>query len=471
MKLDTKVSRLLALLAVLTLFAAACGSTATTDTAEGGDDTTEETDSGDNDDGGDDGVAEVSGEDVVVCELAYYTGDFGDLGPSLTADVRFPIEEVINADPPLGRSWTLVSEDLGTVGEAQAARACVESQNAEVIVSIAHGYREYRDYMLEIWEENDSPIVPSVHGGAIPGNIGGSPDEPIFRAQGLDAGLGTSGILYAESIDASNVVIFQTEVEGFILASDAAEGAAEVVGIEVLDRINAQPGQTSYRSEVEAIAALEPDAVIVQANTVDSGTLLKQAAEAGLSLNWIGETGWTAPEFIETLGVENVGSQQSVGFAAFAHDETSEAWAFFSDAWDNTPGYGDEFGGAADLYHFSTYDVMVQTALAVEAAGSYSASDWSTAMFEVGSAPGTVCSEYAACLELIRAGEDIDYEGVTGTGDYTDGGVNNVSAAYTPINDDGTAGDPVFLDAERGLEIVDAVAPVAECDDDNVCDW
>jgi len=122
------------------------------------------------------------------------------------------------------------------------------------------------------------------------------------------------------------------------------------------------------------------------------------------------------------------------------------------------------------VYHYSTYDVMVQTALAVEAAGSYAASDWSAAMRAVGSAPGTECSNYTDCLALIRAGEDIDYNGVTGSGDYTDGGVNDVSAAYTPFSADGSLGDPVFLDAARQLEIVDAVAPVAECDGD-VCTW
>lgn len=477
MKLNSKRGRLFAVLLTLAMVAAACSSdgetTATTDddTSSSSDTPAEDTgDAGDGDSDAEDTSSEASGEPVAVCELAYYTGDFGDLGASLTADVTFAVEEIVNQDPPLGREWQMFSEDLGTVGEAQAARACLERHNAEIIVSIAHGYREYRDFMLEQWEENDSPIVPSVHGGAIPGNIGGSGEEPIFRAQGLDAGLGTSGILYAEGVGAESVVIFQTEIEGFILAADAAAGAAESVGIEVLDRIRAQPGQASYRAQVEAIADADPDVVIVQAGPVDSGALIKQAAEAGLSLTWVGETGWTQPDFIGTLGADLVDTQESIGFAAFAHDETTPAWDFFSDAWNSAPGYGDEFGDASDLYHFSTYDVMVHTALAVEAAGSYKASAWSDAMYEVGSAPGTVCFTYEECLGLIRSGEDIDYQGVTGTGDYTEGGVNNVSAAYTPITPEGS-GTPIFLDAERSLEIVDSVAPLAECDSDNVCDW
>lgn len=474
MKLTTKRGRLLSLLLALALIAAACGSDGgdTSSTADGGDDTpAESSDSSDSSDS-DGGTEEAAGstDPVVVCELAYYTGDFAELGETLTNDVKFPIEQVINADPPLGREWQHVGADLGTVGEAQAARECLEVHGAEVMVSIAHGYATYRDFMIEYWEENDSPIVPSVHGGAIPGNIGGQPDEPIFRAQGLDAGLGTAAIQYAESIGAENVVIFQTEVEGFVLASDAAEGAAAEVGIEVLDRIAAQPSQPSYRAQVETIADLNPDVVIVQANSTDAGALISQAADAGLSLNWIGETGMVQPEFIDALGVDNIDSQVGIGVAAFAPDETTEAWDFYSSTWDSTQDT-DSFGTAGDLYHFSTYDVMVHTALAVVHAGSYSASAWAPSMNAVGSADGTECFTYQACKDLLDAGEEINYQGVTGSGEYTDGGVNDQTAAYTPITSDGSLGTPEFLDTQRSLELISAVAPVAECDSDNVCDW
>lgn len=478
MNYKSRGARLLALLMALAMVAAACGSDDSgSDESSSDDDASTASEESSSDDSGSDDTEEAaaSTEPVTVCELAYYTGDFADFGEQLTGNLEFPINEVINSDPPLGREWQLVSEDLGTVGEGQAARACLERHEAEVVVSIAHGYREYRDFMIEYWAENDGPIVPSVHGGAIPGNLGGSAEEPIFRAQGVEAALGTSGILYAQSIGAENVVIFQTEVEGFTLASDAAESAASAVGIEVLSRVRTQASQPSYRAQVEEIADLEPDAVIVQAGTIDSGTLIKQAAEAGLSLTWIGETGWTSPEFMDTLGADLVSTQESIGYAAFAPDTTTDAWAFYEPA--VLAAYGEDvedsdtpWATPGDLYMFSTYDVMVHTALAVEYAGSYNASDWAPAMRAVGSAPGTECFTYATCLELVRAGEDIDYSGVTGTGDYTDGGVNNVAAAYTPFNEDGSQGEAQFLDPELGNQIVDAVAPVAECED-NVCDW
>ena len=421
---------------------------------------------------GSDNEGEATG-DVPVCELAYYTGEFGSYGESLTADVVFPVEEIINEDPPLGRTWKMFHEDLGTVGEAQAARTCMDRHNAEILVSIAHGYRTYRDLMMERWEEEDGPLGPTIHGGSIPGNLGGKAAEPIFRAQGLDETLGMTGALYAEQIGAESVAIFATNVEGFQLAADAAEKTAEYLGLEVLERIDAGAEQPSYVAEARRIADLEPDVVIVQAGSVESATLIKQATEAGISLEWIGETGWVQPEFIKTLGTGPLSEQQGIGFAAFSYNEESPAWDFFSELWEST-GYADDFGPPSDAYHYSTYDLMVQTALAVEAGGSYTASDWAPAMHEVGEAPGEVCNTYADCLALIRDGEEIDYEGITGTGEYTDGGVNQIVQAYTPFGEDGTPGEPVELDPERALEVVEAIATEAECDPadpPNSCEW
>ena len=464
---SVRPGRTMVAIMVLTLFAAACGGGATTApeaTAEAtptpGAEATPE--------------PSVAAEPVAVCELAYYTGEFGPYGESLTADVVFPIKEVINLDPPLGRTWETYHEDLGTVGEAQAARTCLEQHGAEIVVSIAHGYRNYRDFMMEWWQENDSPLGPSVHGGAIPGNLGGKAAEPIFRAQGLDEALGTSGSLYAESIGAKRVVIFATDVEGFQLAANAAEAAAKALGLEVLDRIDSPKEQPSYRAEAQRIADLAPDAVIVQAGSVESATLIKQAAEAGLSLNWIGETGWIQQEFIGTLGTGPIASQKGIGYAAFSPNTATPAWDFYSKLWEGTAGYGDKFGPASDQYHFSTYDVLIQTALAVEAGGSYRASDWAPAMHAVGEAPGEVCYTYADCVALIRAGTDVDYEGITGPGTYSEGGVNAVNPSYTPFGTDGKAGEAVLLDAQRWLEILDEIKTEAKCDTPNPpnkCEW
>lgn len=463
-------SGMLAVLLALAMVAAACGGDddgASPTTAAPSDTTAPPSDGGDTTTT----TEAMMDEPVVVCELAYYTGEFAAFGEFLTAGVQFPLENVINADPPLGRSWQLISEDLGTVGEGQAARTCLEQHGAEILVSPAHGYRNYRDFVQDWLAENDGPLMPTVHGGTIPGNLGGNPDEPIFRAQGLDEALGMTGSLYAETVGAENAVIFATQVEGFQLAAGAAELAADAIGLEVLERIDAPAEQPSYRAEAERIADLNPDVVIVQATAIESATLIKEAAEAGASLAWIGESGWAIPEFMEALGADTVATQQSVGYAGFAFDDSTPAWDFYAPLWEDTPGYGDTHGEAGTNYHYSAYDLLVQTALAVEYGGSYNASDWAPAMFAVGDPPGTQCYTYTECLSLVRAGEDIDYQGVTGSGTYTEGGVNDVIQSFTPYNDDGSQGTPVLLDAERALEVIQDIAVQAECDANNVCTW
>ena len=263
----------------------------------------------------------ASDEDVVACELADYTGPFASYGPYLTASVSFPINIVINADPPLGRSWVLISEDLGTVGEGQAARTCLERHGAEILINPAHGYRPWRSWGQEWVQENDSPLMPTLHGGTIPGNLGGTGSEPIFRAQGLDEALGMSGSLYADSVGAKTAFIFATQVEGFQLAATAAVLAAEAIGIKVLARIDVPAEQPSYPAEAEKIADMAPDVVIVQAGSIESATLINETWEAGGSLHWIGETGWVIPEFMAALGAEGIASQQSVGFAGFSYND------------------------------------------------------------------------------------------------------------------------------------------------------
>jgi branched-chain amino acid transport system substrate-binding protein len=424
-------------------------------------------------------AAQDEGEPVQVCELAYYTGSFAAYGPSLTNDVRFAVEDVVNQDPPLGRPWELISEDIGDSFEGDAARKCIEQHGAEILVSIAHQYRTYRDYMMETWAETDSPIGPSVHGGAIPGNLGGKPGEPIFRAQGLDEALGTFGSLYASSIGAQDVVIFATEVEGFQLAADANQEAAEALGLNVVERIDAPANQASYRADAERIANLDPDAVLVQAGSTESAALIKAAAEAGLSLNWIGETGWSEAEFIGSLGTDPIATQKGIGFTTFAPHTDTAAWEFFQPAWDGQTACAEGVPAcppydATNQYAFSTYDLLVQTALAVEAGGSYNASDWAPAMREVGDPPGEVCYTYLDCLALIRDGQDVDYEGVTGPGTYTEGGVNAVTPAYLGFGADGTLAEPVLLDAEQGLELLEQIRANAECepaDPPNECTW
>ena len=56
----------------------------------------------------------------------------------------------------------------------------------------------------------------------------------------------------------------------------------------------------------------------------------------------------------------------SRSFAAFGYNDQTPAWEFFSEAWANADHTAPEDADPTGLYHFSTYDLHVQTALAEE---------------------------------------------------------------------------------------------------------
>lgn len=395
-------------------------------------------------------------EPIILGDLAYFTGDFGTIGAYLAAQVDFPINEVINLDPPLGRRIEVIHEDIGTVGEAQAARKLLEQDGSDILLSSAHEYFTYRDFALDWLEENDGPLMPTVHGGVIPTNVGGSGTEPIFRAQGSDEGQGVTVALYAESIGAASAVIITTPTAGYQLTADATEKALKILDIEVLARIDAPGEQASYRTEIQRAVDLEPDVIIIQAQATESAVIVKQAAEAGLSGTLLGEAGWVEPEFVDTATVEAIGQHQVVAYPGFGFQENA-AWEFYQPLWDDNPEYN-QHTTADDFYSYTTYDLLITTALAIEAAGSTNASDWAPAMFEVTEAPGTQCYTYPECLALLRDGEDIDYEGVTGPATYSPGGINAVIPTIRVFGPDGSISEEILIDPERHLELLDQVA-------------
>ena len=259
--------------------------------------------------------------------------------------------------------------------------------------------------MMEYWQENDSPLGPSVHGGAIPGNLGGKAAEPIFRAQGLDEALGTSGSLYAESIGAKNIVIFATQVEGFQLAADAAEKAAADTGPQ-------GPGAHRRPGRAALLPGRGPED-----RRAEAGRRHRPGGIGGVRhADQAGGRGRPVAQLDRRDRVEPGGVHRDAGHRADRLAEGDRLRRLL--AQHDDPGVGllpaaagrqdrvqTRPTGADNPYAFSTYDLLVQTALAVEAGGSYKASDWAPAMFKVGDPPGDVCYTYADCLSPDPRGQ------------------------------------------------------------------
>jgi ABC-type branched-subunit amino acid transport system substrate-binding protein len=365
------------------------------------------------------GLQAQDSDPILVGHLTYHTGPFTDVGPWFDGVTNFTLD-VINENPPLGREMRVIHEDIGTIGEARAARKLVEFEGVEVLLNPAHGYGYYRDWMVDYVTTNDRPIMPSVHGGAIDRAIGGIPTEPLFRGSPMDSAQAVAAVIQVQQAGAASIVIVATDIEGHQLQKNAAVQAAERSGLTILEVIEVQSELPSYQREIGQIQSLNPDAVVVFMTAVDGGIFVKNAADASMVTTLIGTTEWQGEEFIATATMAAIEQQDAVWVVAFAHAD-SPAWDYYEPLWSQSA-YAN-LATAGNSYNLQYYDLLVVTALAIEAAGTTDASVWTEYVPMVAEGPGETVYTYAAGIEALRSGEDIDYSGVSGEMNYTDTGV------------------------------------------------
>ena len=359
-------------------------------------------------------------QDIQVGHLTHHTGEYGGFGEFFDAIAEMSLE-VINEDPPLGRTMVPIHQDVGTIGEARAARKLVDSDGVDILLNASHNYMSYRDFVLDKVASGDGPLLPSVHGGGIESDLGGTAQEPLFRGSPMDSAQGSAALLHAQAAGKENVVLVATEASGSQLQKNAAIVAAEILGINVLEVIDIQPNQPNYRSVVSRISSLDPDAVIIFSAPPDGGAFVKNAAEGGNSWFIVGTSEWQEPGFIQTATTEAVAKHESVTLAAFSNAE-GPAWEFYQPQAEGSQ-YAEAIGDVSNSYAIQYYDLLVATALAIEKSGGTEATAWSEAMYDVTGGDGEIVYTYADGIAALRAGNEINYDGVTGSMQYTDTGV------------------------------------------------
>ena len=388
-------------------------------------------------------------KEITIGHLTYHTGEFGAFGPFFDGVTEMVLSK-INQDPPLGMTMRAIHQDIGTVGEARAARKLVDSDGVQILLNPAHSYLSYREFMLETVAENNLPLMPSVHGGAIEGAIGGVSNEPIFRGSPLDTANGVAGMNHAKEVGKGSVGEIATEVAGSQLQKDAALAAAGALGLEVLGDFDIEAGQGNYRSVVSRVNRLAPDAVIAFTSPNVGGSLVKNAAESGASWYIVGSGEWQETEFYDTATVSALNQHEAVVFAANAHAE-NDAWAPF-EAFATASEWAEDIGDVSNSYVIQYFDLLVSTALAIEKAGELNTESWTQAMYDITGGEGEVVYTYADGLAALRAGKDINYDGVTGSMEYTNTGV--VSGLFGIFTwDEGNLSQVAIVDGDRVLEI------------------
>ena len=344
-------------------------------------------------------------EDVTLGVLIGFTGQIESLAPAMGSGAELAMAEVTESGKLL---------DGSTVTASRADTGC--SDNG---LSTSNAERMIADGVAGIIGGDCSGVTGAIlQNVAIPNGmvmISPSATSPglstmednglFFRTAPSDAREGQvmADILKDRSIN-SIALTYTNNDYGKGLA-DAIQSSYEALGGEVTIVAAHEDGKADYSAEVGALASAGGD-ILVVAGYLDQGGLgiIQSSLDSG-AFDTFGLPGG----MIGTSLPANVGPDLNGSFGQVAGSGGEGAEKYFALA--ETAG----FDGTSP-YSPESYDAAALFMLAMQAAGSTSPAEYGTKIMAVANEPGEKIypGELAKGLELLAAGQDIDYVGASG---------------------------------------------------------
>ena len=393
MKRSTKTMRLAAVAATSTLVLAACG---------GGDD------------GGDDGPAKSKADGTLTFgSLLPATGNLAFLGPPEFAGVDLAVQEINEAGGVLDKDVVHVRGDSGGNGPGDPNIAPEEADklinaDADVIVGAASSgvTKTVINKIMDAGVVEFSPANTSTEFDNKPYG-----DDLYFRTAPSDI---LQGAVLA------NLLLQENRGDVAIISTDDPYGTTLVEEVSKNleaggSKLSVKPqffgsGSDNYDTQVQAIAESTPDSVIVIAfnETVDIIPALTSAGVGPDELPTYMVDGNTAeynddPDDPKDVSLPN-GSLTGVKGTIPGAEAPDEFRKRLLEVDPKLKDYS---------YSAESYDATIVSALAAIAADS-DAGDKVAAEIEGVTKDGTECTTFADCVKLLDAGDDIDYNGVSG---------------------------------------------------------
>ena len=345
-----------------------------------------------------------------VGTLLPQTGDLAFLGPPEFAGVDAAIEDINAAGGVLGNEVTQTKADSGD-GTPDIAGAQVDklfAANADVIVGAAASGVS----LSVINKITDAGVVQFS-----PANTSPSFDEAETDPHNLYFRTAPSDVLQGAVLSNlviedghSNVAILaRQDSYGELLANQTEQGI-EGGGATVAAKILYSADATNYTAEVNEVAATNPDAIVLIAFN-ETTKIIPQLIAKGVG-----------PQDVQIYFVDGNTADYSGDFQPGTLEGVRATYPG-AELTDDFKQRMDEVDPNLDSYTYGpeSYDAVMLTALAAEAAGTDHPESFAPFIIEV-SQGGTECSTFQECKDLLADGEDIDYQGVSGPVDLGETG-------------------------------------------------
>ncbi|MEN6368174.1 MAG: ABC transporter substrate-binding protein [Thermotogota bacterium] len=357
------------------------------------------------------------GEDTIkIGALMSLTGSLAPYGPPIANGALLALQQINAAGGVLGKQLELIIEDDGTSPDVgrNAASKLVEIDGVSAIVgalssgvTLAASSVTIPSEVVLMSPASTAPSIPALND-----------NDFVFRTVVSDEVQGVVMARLALLLGfRSASVIFVNNDYGKGLA-DTFKATFQAIGGRVLSAVPYEENKPSYRGEIESLLAGSPDVLVFIGYPVDGNKQIVEAVEAGY-------TG----EFLFSDGMKGEGVAPGPACAAAGNPGPIEgahgtvaASGFRASEFDAD--YIAAFGPSTVPYNYNAYDAIMLIALAMLRAGDTSGLAIRDNLRAVANPPGEPIyyGEWAKAVALLKAGKDIDYQGVSGLVDFKDTG-------------------------------------------------
>lgn len=371
-------------------------------------------------------------EPVKLGILLPATGDLAELGGPMINAVKLAVEHVNAAGGVLGQQVQVVERDTQTneIASRDAMDQLANVDKVGVVVGAAGSGNTIAALSVAV----PGQIVMISPSATSPNLTTYEDNGFFFRTPPSDAlqGRVMANLAREEGYNtaatlALNNAYGEAFKNVFIEAFEALDG-------EIVADILYDPAGTTFDSEIDKIVAARPDVVILIGYPDTGAVILRTAFQKGLfdTSAFLLSEGVKSEQLAEDVGKDPSGRYIVAGIKGTSPKSQGPAYEDFVQAF--TEKYGKAPTGPFDAH---SYDAGVIALLAMEKAGSTSGAAVKDAVADITRPPGTQVSNVKDALDLIRRGEDIDYEGASSNVNMDD--VGDVLSDYEvwQISEDG----------------------------------
>lgn len=391
------------------------------------------------------------GEQLKLGALLPETGDLSSIGEAMPEAVRLAVETVNACGGVNGEPVELIVEDSQTdpnAGAAAMTKLAEVDRVAGVVGAFASSVSSAavdiatRNNVVLLSPGSTSPVFTErAAAGDFNGYWARTAPPDTYQAQAL------AKLARQKGFDrVSTVVINNDYGVGF---EKAFVEAFEKEGGTVVNQSNPvryDPKATTLDSEATAAFGEKPDAVAAVLYDETGSLLLKSAYQQGLSegVTVLLTDGVYSESFSQRVGKNSDGQSIISGALGTVPGADGEALAAFTSVWK------EKTGREITAFVPHSWDATVLLALAAEAADANTGEGIKNNLRNVATAPGTEVSDPCEALELVRNGEEINYQGASGNVDIDEYG--DVVGSY----------DVWTVEPSGSLDIVGKVNPGEE---------